>query len=51
MRQVSPQEGQGLIDLAREAMVTRARDLDAFAYGSPQDVRMVDRGGGRRAAR
>lgn len=44
--EVSPREGQGLIDLAREAMVTRARDLDSFAYGDPHDVRMIDCGEG-----
>jgi hypothetical protein len=27
-------------------MVTRARDLDAFAYGDPRDVRVVDDGDG-----
>jgi len=43
---VSPAEGRRLIDLAREAMVTRSRDLDAFAYGDPRDVRIVDFGDG-----
>ena len=45
-RFVSRAEGERLIDLAREAMVTRSRDLDAFAYGDPGDVRLVDDGGG-----
>jgi hypothetical protein len=44
--EVSPREGQRLIDLAREAMVTRSRDLDAFAYGDARDVRVVDGGDG-----
>ena len=35
-----------MIDLAREAMVTRGRDLDTFAYGDPGDVRLVDDGDG-----
>lgn len=35
-----------LIDLAREAMVTRGRDLDAFAYGDAGDVRLIDDGFG-----
>jgi hypothetical protein len=35
-----------VIELARAAMVTRARDLDAFAYGDPRDVRIVDDGPG-----
>lgn len=46
VRSVSRHDGQGLIDLAREAMVTRGRDLDSFAYGDPDDVRMVDCGEG-----
>jgi hypothetical protein len=46
VRSVSHAEGQRLIDVAREAMVTRSRDLDAFAYGSPDDVRRVDCGEG-----
>ncbi len=46
VRGVSPAEGAALVDLAREAMVTRSRDLDAFSYGDPRDVRMVDCGGG-----
>lgn len=39
-------EGEQLIELARSAMVTRSRDLDAFAYGNARDVRLVDDGGG-----
>jgi hypothetical protein len=46
VRSVSRAEGERLIDAAREAMVTRSRDLDAFAYGSPHDVRRVDCGEG-----
>ena len=42
MRTVSEREGRELIRLAREAMVTRARDLDVFAYGDPRDVRLLD---------
>jgi hypothetical protein len=39
-------EGRRLIDLAREAMITRSRDLDAFEHAYRQDVRLVscDRG-------
>ncbi len=44
--EVSRREGQRLIDLARESMVTRSRDLDAFAYGDPNDVRVFDCGEG-----
>jgi hypothetical protein len=50
VRTVSPREGRELIDLAREAMVTRSRDLDAFAYADPRDVRLVDCGDGLRFA-
>lgn len=46
VRLLDPREGAWLIDLAREAMVTRSRDLDAFAYGDPEDVRLFDFGDG-----
>jgi hypothetical protein len=46
VRAVATTAGQRLIDLAQEAMVTRERDLDAFAYGDPRDVRVVDDGDG-----
>jgi hypothetical protein len=46
VRALSPREGRALIDLAREAMVTRSRDLDIFCQGDPRDVRLVDAGGG-----
>jgi hypothetical protein len=44
--EVSPREGRRLVDLAHEAMVTRTRALDAFSYGDPRDVRVVDFGEG-----
>jgi hypothetical protein len=50
VKSVSRRDGEALIDLAREAMVTRSRDLDSFAYGDPDDVRMVDCGDGLRFA-
>ena len=34
-------EGPRLLDLAREAMVTRQRDLDVFQWGDPRDVRLA----------
>jgi hypothetical protein len=43
---VGPRDGARLIDLARASMVTRARDLDAFTWGSPTDVRLVEDGDG-----
>lgn len=46
IRALSRREGERLIDLAREAMVTRGRDLDAFSYGDPDDVRLVEWGEG-----
>ncbi len=42
VRPVSPAAGRKLIDLAMEAMVTRSRDLEAFGYANPRDVRIVD---------
>ncbi|HSB62203.1 MAG TPA: hypothetical protein VLI67_10815, partial [Vicinamibacteria bacterium] len=47
---LNPREGQGLIDLARGAMVTRERDLDVFCHADRRDVRLVDCGGGLRFA-
>jgi len=46
VRSVDRRRGRELVDLARGAMMTRARDLDAFAGGDPDDVRLVDCGGG-----
>lgn len=46
IRPVSEREGRALIELARDAMVTRSRDLDAFIHGDPRDVRLVDCGEG-----
>ena len=39
-------DGRRLHDMTLEAMVTRGRDLDAFAYADPHDARMVDCGDG-----
>jgi hypothetical protein len=46
VRPVTRREGSKLLDLAREAMVTRSRDLDSFETGDPNDVRLVDCGDG-----
>ena len=46
VRAVSRAEGERLIDLARASMVTRSRDLDAFSWGDPGDVRIADGGAG-----
>ncbi len=45
-RDLSRADGEALLDLARAAMVTRSRDLDAFAYGDPDDARLVECGDG-----
>lgn len=42
VRPVPAREGERLIHLAREAMVTRNRDLDVFMYADPRDVRLID---------
>jgi hypothetical protein len=42
VRLVSPAEGDDLITLAREAMVTRARDLDNFIHADRRDVRLFE---------
>jgi len=46
VRAVSAAEGERLVALARDAMVTRSRDLDVFCYGDPRDVRVVEWGEG-----
>lgn len=46
VRKVWRREGRVLLTLAQDAMATRARDLDAFAYGDERDVRLVDDGDG-----
>jgi hypothetical protein len=46
VREVPVREGRALIELAREAMVTRSRDLYAFKHADPRDVRMVECGDG-----
>jgi hypothetical protein len=42
IREVALHDGERLIALAREAMITRERDLDAFIDGDRRDVRLVD---------
>ncbi len=46
VRDLPPREAQRLIDLAREAMVTRSRDLDIFVHADRQDARLIDCGEG-----
>jgi hypothetical protein len=40
-RALSLRQGKEIIDLARGAMATRSRDLDAFADADPRDVRTI----------
>lgn len=46
VRECAPDEARELIELTRDAMATRTRDLDSFSYANPHDVRMVDLGDG-----
>jgi hypothetical protein len=46
VRSLARREGARLVELAREAMVTRSRDLDVFAYADENDVRMIECGDG-----
>ena len=46
VRVVPQRNAARLVDMAREAMVTRSRDLDVFIFGDARDVRLVDRGDG-----
>jgi hypothetical protein len=41
VRELSVAAGERAVDLAREAMITRARDLDAFAHADARDARIV----------
>jgi len=46
IRFLSPRAGARVIDLARRVLVPRQRDLDAFSWGNPRDVWLVDDGDG-----
>lgn len=46
VRRLSRQEGEAVVELARAAMVTRARSLEAFAYADAGDAWLVDDGDG-----
>ena len=48
-RRITPlslRDGERAVALAMETMVTRARDLDVFAWGDARDVRHIDCGDG-----
>jgi len=42
VRELERRNGARYLEMARNAMVTRSRDLDAFANGDPADVRLVE---------
>jgi hypothetical protein len=46
VRRMSVANGQAVLDLARGAMVTRARSLEAFSFGDARDAWLVDDGDG-----
>jgi len=46
VRRMSVRDGQAVIDLARGAMVTRARSLEAFSFADARDAWFVDDGDG-----
>jgi hypothetical protein len=45
VRHLPAPQGRELIEVARSALATRQRDLDAFAYGNERDVWLIDDGG------
>ena len=46
VRRMSVRDGEAVIDLARGAMVTRARSLEAFSFADARDAWFVDDGDG-----
>ena len=46
VRLLSMRDGEAIVDLARAAMVTRARSLEAFSFANVRDVWFVDDGDG-----
>ncbi|MBL8381525.1 MAG: hypothetical protein JNM90_00505 [Burkholderiales bacterium] len=46
VRRAGRVEGRALVERAREAMLTRARDLAAFSWGDEREVLVVDDGDG-----
>lgn len=46
VRELAPRDARAAVELAQDAMVVRARDLDAFMYADARDARLVDCGGG-----
>jgi hypothetical protein len=46
VHKLSETEAEKFIDLARSAMITHERDLDAFSHGANNDVHLIDCGDG-----
>lgn len=46
VRRLPATQAEQLVDLARAAMVTRARSLEAFSFADPRDAWLVDDGDG-----
>lgn len=46
IRAVNARDARRLVELTRDAMVTRSRDLEAFMHADERDVRLVDCGEG-----
>jgi hypothetical protein len=46
LRRLAPPDAAAVIDLARGAMVTRARSLEAFSFADPRDAWLIDDGDG-----
>ncbi|MCP4201538.1 MAG: hypothetical protein GY769_06335 [bacterium] len=46
VRSIRPREAEELIALAREAMISRSRDLDVFIHADRRDVHLMDCGRG-----
>ena len=40
-KKINASDGEKFIDLARKTMLTHERDLDAFSFGNPADVRLI----------
>jgi hypothetical protein len=42
IRRVNKDRGAALLDLARITMISRDRDLDAIAFGNPEDITVIE---------
>lgn len=46
IREADADEGEAVVDLARETMLTRHRDLDGIDWADPNSVQLIDAGDG-----